>query len=185
VWVRLFRALLPAALLATAGVPFAGAVGTVELAPSLAPIFHPSGRPPVDSLGREDVLGCLVSRDFRMWVRDSGWVRGRFVDADARGLWIRDQARADRAHVSWDRVVAIETTYERERTRREGFQLGAAIGYVAGVGVILAATNPPHDFNALLYPLVVAVEAVPFGLVGGWIGATHPGTRKGFERCWP
>jgi len=146
---------------------------------------HPAGRAPTDSLDREDILGCLVSRDFRMWVRDSGWVRGRFAEADARGLWIRAMRGrgGDDVFVAWDRVAAIQAGFERPRTRRAGFRLGAAIGYVAGVAAILAFTNPPADGK--YYPFVVVVGGIPCGLVGGMIGAAHPGTVRGFERWWP
>jgi hypothetical protein len=141
----------------------------------------------LDSLQQLDVVRCIGSRDARMRGHLTGTTRGFMVRSDPRGVWLEQVRGGKRAtrFVSWEGVTRVDCRESRPRTRREGWVIGSAIGLTVGVVVMLSSTDPPGDLGDIVYPLAVAIGALPFGLAGGLVGMLHPGTDTGWASCWP
>lgn len=151
------------------------------------PMYGSNDRGELDSLAREDVVRCVSVREARVKTSGEGTARGVLVRYDPTGLWLERVQKGERRErfVPWTSIRRVDAFESRPRTRSEGWTIGSAVGLVVGVVVVLQATDPPGDFGDLVYPLAVVVGALPFGLVGGLIGMSHPGTTSGWAPCWP
>jgi hypothetical protein len=142
-------------------------------------------RTTIDSLTREQISFCAFGHPTRILVQHPGRMAGTLeglAEADTGGLLITQRGGRLR-HVPWDDIRGVEMLEVGQRRPEDAMAWGACIGYLAGVVTAIIIIPDPGGFGTLVYPMTIAIAAVPGAVVGGIVGLASAG--GSWHRCWP